>query len=483
MHYINGEWIEGSGAEFTSENPATGEIIWRGKSADFQQVEAAVAAAHAAFDSWRRTPVNDRIAILTTFNQRLIDRLPELAALISEEVGKAPWDALGEAKTTTLKLDFTLKAYAERTPSKETALNGGLTAALRHRPHGVMAVYAPYNFPTHIPNGHIMPALLAGNTIVLKPSELTPKTGEWYTQQWHEAGLPAGVLNLLQGERETGIALGQADIQGLLFTGSTQTGLALHKQFAGRPEVILALELGGHNALIIDEGVDAKAAAYETVMSAYMGSGQRCTCARRLIVIGEQPDFERELLALIASIRVGAFTESPAPFMGPVVSNAVAEQLLAAQNRWISLGATPLATMRRLQENRPFVTPALLDVTGVDNIEDQEYFGPLLKRYRVANLDEAIARANATSYGLSAAILTHNPAHAERALSELNAGIINVNQQTTGSSGMMPFGGVGCSGNHRPAGFYAADYCAYPVASLQRAALSLPEQLQGGLAF
>ena len=480
MHYINGQWTQGAGAEFSSENPATGETIWRGKAADSSQVEAAVAAARAAFHGWRTTPIDERIAILTRMRDLLEAGKAELSALISQEVGKAKWDADGEAAATIGKLSACLAAFEERTGSKETELNG-LHSRLSHRPHGVMAVYGPYNFPTHIPGGHIMPALLAGNVVVFKPSELTPKTGEWYVRKWEEAGLPAGVLNLVQGERETGMALSAAPINGLLFTGSSRTGALLHKQFGGRPEVILALELGGNNPLIIDAGVDPKAAAFETIMSAYTGSGQRCTCARRLIVVGEQPEYLAALADAIESIIVGAYTDTPAPFMGPVISSAVADQLINAQNRWISLGAKPLTPMRRLHETLPFVSLALIDVTNVDNIEDEEYFGPLLKLYRAANLDEAIAIANDTRFGLSAAILTPSAANGQRALADINAGLININQQTTGASGWNPFGGVGLSGNHHPAGYYAADYCAYPVASMQKPALAIPETLPPGV--
>jgi succinylglutamic semialdehyde dehydrogenase len=480
MHYINGEWTHGTGDAFTSENPSTGETIWRGNAADSEQVEAAVAAAHSAFNSWRNTPLEERIAILTALRDRLEAHKAELAALISEEVGKAPWDAAGEAAATIGKLAACLAAYTERTGEKTSDLNG-MQSRLSHRPHGVMAVYGPYNFPTHIAGGHIMPALLAGNTVVFKPSELTPNTSEWYMRQLEAAGLPAGVLNLVQGETPTGIALSNANIQGLLFTGSSRTGALLHKQFGGRPEVILALELGGNNPLIVDAGVKPKAAALETVLSAFTGSGQRCTCARRLIIVGDQPDYEAALLELIAHLRIGPPEAQPAPFMGPVINNATAELLLDAQKRWISLGAKPLATMRRLQDSLPFLSAGLVDVSHVDNIEDEEYFGPLLKLYRAPTLDDAFAIANNTRFGLSAAILTPNPAHGERAIQEINAGLININQQTTGASGCNPFGGVGLSGNHQPAGYYAADYCAYPVASMQKPTLAVPEKLPPGL--
>lgn len=482
MHYINGEWVEGNGARFRSENPATGMVIREYKSADSVQVEAAVNAAGAAFARWAATPYDERAAVLTRFRDLLEARRDELAACISEETGKIGWDAQSEAAAAIGKLAFSLKAYAERTPTRTQALETA-TAALTHRPHGVMAVFGPYNFPAHLPGGHIIPALLAGNTVVFKPSELTPATGEWLTRRWEEAGLPPGVLNLVQGKTETGIALAEGNIDGLLFTGSVETGLKIHQSFAGRPDILLALELGGNNPLIIDQIDDIKSAVLETILSAYLSTGQRCTCARRLIVI-DSPQADAYLDALkaaIASLRIGAPGDTPSPFMGPLISNREADKLLAAQDDLRARGADTLNEMRRLHDTLPFISPALLDVTSVADLPDHEHFGPFLQLIRVRDLDTAIRTANATRFGLSAGMLTNERARFETCLHRLKAGIVNWNQQTTGASGMAPFGGIGCSGNHRPAGYYAADYCAFPVASMQRETLALPDSLPPGL--
>lgn len=482
MHYINGLWVEKGSHSFSSINPATGAVLWEGKAADAALVDEAVAAARAAFPQWAALSYEARLERLEAFKQLISGKQEELAIAIAQETGKALWDAKSEAAAVVAKLTYSTEAYLERTGSKSRPSPVG-NAVVRHRPHGVMAVFGPYNFPAHLPNGHIMPALLAGNTIVFKPSEQTPMVAEWTVKQWHAAGLPRGVLNLVQGERDTGMALAAAKIDGLLFTGSSATGKAIHAQLAGRPEIVLALEMGGNNPLIVSDTSNLQAAVLETILSAFTGTGQRCTCARRLI-ISAWPGRDAYIAALIAAaskLTIGAYDSQPAPFMGPLISNREAARLIAAQERLIAMGGTPLLAMRRLQDDLPFVTPAIIEMTGVKNVPDEEYFGPLLQLYRVDSLEEAVQLANATAFGLSAAVLCDDPAVFQKVSGQLQAGLVNWNRQTTGASGAGPFGGVGISGNHRPAGYYAADYCAYPVASVEADALALPAQLPPGI--
>lgn len=483
MHYINGLWEDRGDAMFSSLNPATGETLWRGKAAGPAEVNAAAAAAHAAFPAWAAHPVEERLAVLEKFKSLIESEKEALAVAIAQETGKALWDARSEASAVVAKLTYTREAYAERTGIKSQVTPAG-TAVVRHRPHGVMAVYGPYNFPAHLPNGHIMPALLAGNTVVFKPSEQTPMVAEWTVKRWEQAGLPAGVLNLVQGERETGIALAAADINGVLFTGSSATGIALHKQFAGRPEIVLALEMGGNNPLIVSGVSDVKAAVYETLLSAFTGSGQRCTCARRVIVDESwviHRQFIEMLVSAAQSIQVGAYDETPAPFMGPLISMREANRLLEAQKKLVSLGGKMLLEMKNLRNGLPFLSPGIIDMTGIKNVPDEEYFGPLIQLYRAKNLDEAAAIANHTRYGLSASIFCDDPALFQQLSGKIHSGLLNWNRQTTGASGAGPFGGTGISGNHRPAGYYAADYCAYPVASVEVDKLALPQQFAPGI--
>lgn len=484
-HYIAGAWQVGQGEAFNSLNPVTQESVWSGQGASAEQVEAAVAAARAAFPAWARLSLDARIAVLERFAATLKTRADELARCIGEETGKPLWESATEVTSMVNKVAISIQSYRERTGEKSGPL-ADATAVLRHKPHGVVAVFGPYNFPGHLPNGHIVPALLAGNAVVFKPSELTPKVAELTVQCWIEAGLPAGVLNLVQGGRETGVALaGNPGIDGLFFTGSSRTGNLLHQQFAGRPDKILALEMGGNNPLVVDEVADVDAAVYTIIQSAFISAGQRCTCARRLLVpVGAWGDaLLARLVAVAASIQVGAFDSQPAPFMGSVISLDAARHLLKAQEHLIAQGATPLLAMSQPLETAALLTPGILDVTAVAERPDEEFFGPLLQVIRYDGFEAAMAEANATQYGLAAGLLSDSRELYQRFFIESRAGIVNWNKQLTGAASSAPFGGVGASGNHRASAYYAADYCAYPVASLESETLALPATLTPGVSL
>jgi len=470
--------------KFASHNPATGEVVWQGEAADAAAVDAAVSKARETFKSWGFLPFEERKTHVEAFGRVVERRKDELAEAIARETGKPLWDSASEVVAMIGKIAISIQAYRERTGEKHVT-NAGVTTAVRHRPHGVAAVFGPYNFPAHLPNGHIVPALLAGNTVVLKPSELTPGVAELMVDCWHEEDLPDGVVNLVQGERETGKALAShPGIDALYFTGSSDTGHILSKQFADTPHKILALEMGGNNPLVVWDAANIDAVVYYTIQSAYMTAGQRCSCARRLILPEKDADKIIEaLLAKIPSIQIGAYTDTPEPYMGPLVSNKEAEKILAAQDVLKKLGGKILAEVKRPQANLPFLTPGLVEVTGVQGVADREYFGPLLQVYRVKDFDAAIREANNTRFGLTAALLSDDKTKFDRFIRETHAGIINWNRQTTGASSAAPYGGLGLSGNHRPAAYYAADYCAYPVASTEMDKLTVPVAKTPGLTF
>nr|WP_085843489.1 succinylglutamate-semialdehyde dehydrogenase [Klebsiella pneumoniae] len=449
--WINGEWRPGRGPGFSKQDPVNLKVVWQGEAADAGQVAEAVAAARQAFPSWARLPFAARQAIVEKFAALLEASKAELTAVIGAETGKPRWEAAGEVTAMINKVAISVKAYHVRTGEQHSDLPDG-AATLRHRPHGVLAVFGPYNFPGHLPNGHIVPALLAGNTVVFKPSELTPRSGEAVVKLWQQAGLPAGVLNLVQGGRETGEALsGQADIDGLLFTGSSTTGFHLHRQLAGQPQKILALEMGGNNPLIVDDPRDVDAAVHLTIQSAFITAGQRCTCARRLLVRrGEAGDAFLSRQAWLQRVAAGAVT---------------------------------LLEPRLLQAGTSLLTPGIVDMSDVANVEDEEVFGPLLGVWRYDTFEEAIALANATRFGLSCGLISPEREKFDRLLLEARAGIVNWNKPLTGAASTAPFGGTGASGNHRPGAWYAADYCAWPMASLESPTLTLPASLSPGLDF
>ncbi len=482
-HYIAGQWLAGRSEPLQSLDPVSQAVVWQGRGADAAQVDAAVTAARQAFSAWAAQSLDSRIAVLERFAVYLKDRAQQLVQAIGEETGKPLWEAATEVNSMVGKVAISIQSYRERTGEKSGPL-GDAAAVLRHKPHGVVAVFGPYNFPGHLPNGHIVPALLAGNCVLFKPSELTPKVAELTVQCWIEAGLPEGVLSLLQGGRETGVALaGHSGIDGLFFTGSSRTGNLLHAQFAGRPEKILALEMGGNNPLIVDQVADVDAAVYTIVQSAFISAGQRCTCARRLLVPqGEWGDaLLARLVQVAGQIRVGRFDEQPAPFMGSVISLQAAAQLMQAQADLLAKGATALLAMTQPQASSALLTPGILDVSAVAERPDEEFFGPLLQVIRYDSFESAIAEANATAYGLAAGLLSDSRARFEQFWLHSRAGIVNWNKQLTGAASTAPFGGIGASGNHRASAYYAADYCAYPVAGLESESLTLPATLTPGV--
>lgn len=481
--FINGQWLAGAGHELQSLQPATGELLWQGNTASDAQVNEAVHAARAAAPSWAGLSQQERTAIVECFGDLLKTHSEDLAEAIALETGKPLWEARTEAAAMAGKIAISIQAQAERAGETLNDMNGA-TAALRHKPHGVVAVFGPYNFPAHLPNGHIVPALLAGNTIVFKPSELTPAIAVKAVQLWEQADLPKGVLNLVIGEKDTGIALAaHKDIDGLFFTGSSNTGKIIHEQFAGQPGKILALEMGGNNPLIIGEVSDLKAAVFETVQSAYITAGQRCTCARRLFVPAnaQGDEFIQQLSKAVKAIKVGAPLDEPAPYMGSVISEQAAKGILNAQENLKNLGATVLVEGVHLKPGTGMISPALLDVSAVTELPDEEYFGPLLQIIRYSDFDQALEQANNTRFGLSAGLFSDNRAQYDVFYRRIRAGIVNWNKQTTGASSAAPFGGIGASGNHRASAYYAADYCAYPVSGIEAEHVALPANLPPGI--
>src|SRR5689334_5053252 len=450
----------------TSTNPATGEQVWSGEVGD---AAAEVAAARAAWPEWAAHSHAYRIEAVRRFANVVRKREAEFAELISNETGKPFWEAKTEVAAVVNKVDISIDAYAERTSQRKLEAALGNKIAVRHKPHGVLAVLGPYNFPAHLPNGHIVPALIAGNTVVFKPSEKTPAVGEFLVKCLHEAKIPEGTVRLLIGGPEQGKALAaEPGIDGLLFTGSARAGQSLHRQFAETPHKILALELGGNNPLVVWNAKDIEPAAVMVVQSAYLTAGQRCTAARRLIVEdGKESELLAEVLKLIDRLAVDQPFAEPQPFMGPVIDNAAADHV---QEQWLNLmmkGGKPLRRLDRPFKDLPFLTPALIDVTDVKDRPDEEIFGPVLQLIRVKNFDAAIDEANNTRFGLAASLIGGNSELYDKFWANVRAGVINWNKPTNGAPSNAPFGGVGLSGNHRPSAFYAADYCAYPVTSVE----------------
>lgn len=473
-----------SPSEIISLDPCTGETVWRGAAVDGAGLQAMIGSARAAFRDWALAPLEARRGIAERFAALVKARREEVARLIARETGKPFWECLTEADSVAAKVAISIRAQDERA-GERVAESGGVRQAIRHRPHGVLAVIGPFNFPMHLANGHIVPALLAGNAVVFKPSEKTPASGLMMADLWREAGLPDGVLQVAIGGGDVGKALVlDHGIDGVLFTGGVAAGRAIHRSMADRPDRILALELGGNNPLIAwDVGEDeTEDAAHLIVQSAFVTAGQRCSCARRL-VLPAGPAGDRlldALLAVTSRLRLGAPFEDPAPFLGPVIDTAAADALLGAADRLAELGGRVLTPLARPAPSRPLLRPGVVDMTDARERPDEELFGPLLQVIRAPNVDEALRLATETRFGLAAGLIGGDEALYRRFWLEVRAGVVNWNRPTTGASSAAPFGGVGASGNHRPSAYYAADYCAFPVAGLETASPQF--RLETGLA-
>jgi succinylglutamic semialdehyde dehydrogenase len=457
-----------SSTNLISRNPCTNEIIWSGPIASAADIENAI---RLSSKHWALQSLQSRIDIMTQFADVVRENAEDFSRTIASETGKPMWEARTEVASVAAKVDISIRSYHERCASVASA-NGIVQQILRHKPHGLLVVLGPYNFPAHLPNGHIVPALLAGNTILFKPSEHTPQTAIFMASLWQKAGLPEHVLQVIIGDAKTGRSLAcHPAIDGLLFTGSARTGFALSHQFAAMPNKILALEMGGNNPLLAWDVSDIDAAASLIVTSAFQTAGQRCTCARRLII--EQSAAGNALIDAVINLTkkltIGSQFDDPAPFMGPVISNDIAGQL---QTAWQKLNGNILLPLDRLQADRPFLTPAIIDMTDAKIRIDEELFGPILQITRVDSFESALVEMNDTRFGLAAGLIGGDAQLFDRFWAASRAGIVNWNRPLTGASSAAPFGGVGASGNHRPSAYYAADYAAFPVAGLEQSTLT-----------
>ena len=452
--------------QIVSLEPATGNEVFRGEAGD---VDIAVGTARSAWFEWSAEPLAVRMELLRRFSNEVRKQADPFAELIARETGKPLWEARTEVEAVINKVEISVRAYAERTGMKklDSALQG--TASVRHKSHGVLAVLGPYNFPAHLPNGHIVPALMAGNTVVFKPSEKTPACGVFLVACMHAAGIPEEAVQVLIGGPEEGKALvAHDDIDGVLFTGSARAGIAINRKLASNPGKIVALEMGGNNPIVVMKTPQIQDTAVTIVQSAFTTAGQRCTAARRLIVTDDMYDPVVEAVKALADrIIVGEPFAEPQPFMGPVIDNATADLLMESFLALLSRGGKAIRHMTRPNDDLPFLTPGIIDTTDVDERPDIELFGPLLQVIRVPDLDAAIAEANNTRFGLSSSLIGGQPEDFDKFFAAARAGIVNWNRPTNGASSAQPFGGIGLSGNHRPAAYYAADYCAYPVASTE----------------
>ncbi len=447
---------------------------------DEQAVDEAVRRARTAFPSWRDAGPAARAKVLRRFAELAAERTDELANLIAREMGKALWDATAEARLLPAKIDATLGDGMNFVAPLEPVAG----ARASYHPRGVLAVLGPFNFPAHLPNGHIAPALATGNTVVFKPSDQTPAVGDFMARLWRDAGAPPGVLEIVQGRAETGHALATHEaVDGVLFTGSYSVGRALAEATLDQPGKILALEMGGKNAIVVCEDADLDLAVAECALSMCATTGQRCTSASRLFVARsvEAPLLER-LVRVLDEIVIGPPLE-PGVFCGPLASRAAWDRFQRLRAEGEAAGGERLYR-REMNRLAPFAGPSIVrfdDASQKHRYQREELFGPELAVYPVDDLDQAIAATNDADFGLAAAVITRDRSRFDHCVGRIRTGILNWNKGTIGASGRLPFGGEGRSGNHRPAGITASVYCTSPQAHLLSEAGLDPETLPPGM--
>lgn len=481
--FIHGRFVDPAAPDGVLEvrSPADHADVVGRHSWSLAHVDDAVSAARTAFPSWRRLGQARRAELLRAYQAQLKLHADDLARCIAREIGKPLWEAKTEVGAMVNKVDVSLGEGAAFV--KDTVI-ADLPGEIRHRPHGVAAVLGPFNFPGHLPNGQLVPALLMGNTVVFKPSDKGAGTAVLMAKCFEAAGFPAGVFNLVQGAVPTAEKLvTHPGLDALLFTGSVPVGQRIVAANAHRPGLMVALELGGKNATLVLDDCELERTVRELAFSGFATAGQRCTATSRVIVTkGIAERLVERLAAAARSVTVGHVFDDGV-FMGPVISEATRSQLLAAQAKAVSGGFEAVApggavevAGRRGFYVRPAVHVARGGVTRVAGYTDAELFAPDLSVVTVDSLEQAIAVANETEFGLSAAVFTQSADAFERCADELRVGVLHWNRSSAGASGRLPFGGIGASGNHRPAGILMGQSCTYPLAVLlpQKAETPLP---------
>lgn len=473
--FIDGRFVKIDKADEQWEMPSPAnlkDIVFR-SSARYDHVDQAVSAAREAYLPWAHMGLEKRKEHLLRLKEVFSAGAEELARLIARETGKPLWESKTEAAALANKINITLNHSMKLVAEEEVkdALPG-VNGYIRHKPRGVMAVVGPFNFPAHLPNGHIIPALATGNTVVFKPSDKTAAVGQWMAEAYQKAEFPAGVFNMVQGRAETGKRLSNHDnVDGVLFTGSYEVGLKIKQDTLTQFWKLLALEMGGKNASIVWDDADLTKAVYESLIGSFMSSGQRCSCTSRIILHRKIRDqFVDQFYASAKKIKIGHWNEPV--FMGPLISSDSVEKFIRYQEIAKREGAESLMRGKALslEHEGYYVTPSINIVNQFDPksvYQKSEIFGPNVAIFTVDSIEEALAINNSSGFGLVMSIFTKNKALYEKALIEAQVGNVNLNRTTNGASSRMPFGGMGKSGNDRPSAHYAVQYTTVPVSSLE----------------
>ncbi|MBC7740828.1 MAG: succinylglutamate-semialdehyde dehydrogenase [Bdellovibrionaceae bacterium] len=473
--FINGKFItsDKTDGQFKDISPGDLSDFVLDVKYKLENVDRAVTAAKNAYMGWAQLPLNDRKNYLLKLREIFVAHESQMAELIARDTGKSLWDATTEAKALAAKVDVTLNESLKLIQEERiTNALPHVDGVIRYRSRGVMAVIGPFNFPAHLPNGHIIPALISGNTVVYKPSEQTPAVAQLYAQMIEKAEFPPGVFNLVHGEAETGRKLVAHElVDGILFTGSYEVGLKIKQETLNHYWKILALEMGGKNATVVWEDADIDKAIYETLVGAYMSTGQRCSGTSRVILHDKIADqFTDRFYKAAKKLTIGHWSKNP--FMGPLINGPAVDKYIRFQEMANRENCESLmrGKVLELEHKGHYVTPSIHLVKSYDEnsvYQKTEIFGPNVAIYRSSDFEKTIEMVNSTGYGLVMALFSKNKELYETALLKARVGLLNWNRTTNGASSRLPFGGMGKSGNDRPSAHFAIQYCTVPVASLE----------------
>jgi succinylglutamic semialdehyde dehydrogenase len=475
--YIAGEFHTPTDptGEWTVTSPAAAKDVIAKLKYSFSEIDRAVSVGRDAFRKWRLLPQSERNEYLMKYQAALKKREAIIVETISRETGKPLWESKTEFVALVNKIDITLKESLPLIRDLEIPnVMPDTHGTARYRPHGVMAVIGAFNFPCHLANGHIVPALATGNTVIFKPSEKTPMSGQLLVEAAHEAGFPPGVFSMLQGERELSRRLCiHEGVAGILFTGSYEVGTRIKQDTLQQHWKLVALEMGGKNPAIVWEDADLDLVVYDVLTAAFLTAGQRCTSTSRVLVHSAIADpFVERLHKLAKAFKIGHPYEDA--FMGPLIDSQSVDRFQKFQPIAAREGFEII--MRGKSLDLPYqghyVTPSIAYMRGASAeqtkksvFQQTELFAPMLAVQSVDQLDQAIASANATQYGLAASIYSKSRKVFDEAYRDLEFGIVNWNRSTVGSSSRLPFGGLKKSGNHHPTALTSVFYCTYPVAT------------------
>ncbi len=489
--FIDGKFTKSSRKDesWSLNSPADFEDHLFDISVAFEDVDLACESAKKAFVSWSALSIDERIKFLRKLEAVFIQNKNEIAHVISRETGKPTWEALTEATALASKIKITIENSADliRESRIENAIPN-VEGVIRFKPKGVLAILGPFNFPAHLPNGHFVPALLLGNTVIFKPSDKTPAVGQIIAEMFSKAEFPAGVFNMIQGQAETGKRLAKHNlVDGVLFTGSYDVGLKIKKDTIEHYWKNLALEMGGKNASIIWDDADMDKAVYESVIGSYLTAGQRCSCTSRIFLHEKIYDqFLDKFKKISSKLKIGHWNENN--FMGPLITDESMQRYLRFQDIALREGSEALLQGQRLDLKKKgfYVTPSAHLVNKFDKesvYQKSEIFGPDVAIYKVNDLEDTFNKVNSSDYGLVASIFTKNKTHFDHALQKLDVGLLNWNRTTNGASSKLPFGGTKKSGNGMPSAHFAVYYCSTPIASLEDKTAFDKSQIMPGMTW